>query len=83
MKLLKETGYKLQVICEYVGISRQAYYKRLYSSNSKRDLYQVLEKVVINNRREKSRAGLRTIYYKENISYNFTLLVTRYPSLVT
>ncbi len=68
MKLLKETGYKLQVICEFVGISRQAYYKRLYSSNSKRDLYQVLEKVVINNRRERSRAGLRTIYYKENIS---------------
>jgi len=68
MTILKEQGYSLLLICELVEISRQAYYKRLVSQDSKGDLYNVLEKVVIKNRQQKSRAGLRTIYYKENLS---------------
>jgi len=68
MTMLKGQGYSILLVCKLVGISRQAYYKRLVSQNSKGDLYNVLEKAVINNRQQKSRAGLRTIYYKENMS---------------
>jgi len=68
MIMLKGQGYCLLSICELIGISRQAYYKRLFIKDSKADLYNILEKKVIDNRQNKSRAGLRTIYYKENMS---------------
>lgn len=68
MTMLKGKGHSILSVCELVGISRQAYYKRLVSQNSKGDLYKVLEDTVIKNRQQKSRAGLRTIYYKENMS---------------
>ena len=51
-----------------MGISRQAYYKRLQKQESKSRLYRSLEDIVIENRRDKSRAGLRTIYHKEGMS---------------
>ena len=68
MTVLKGQGYSILLICKLVGISRQAYYKRLVCQSSKGGLYNALEKIVINNRQQKSRAGLRTIYYKENMS---------------
>lgn len=68
MTILKNQGYRVLSICELIGISRQAYYKRLLIKDSKADLYNYLENMVIDNRQEKSRAGLRTIYYKENMS---------------
>lgn len=68
MIMLKRQGYRLLSICEMIGISRQAYYKRLLIKESRADLYNILEKQVLSNRRIKSRAGLRTIYYKENMS---------------
>lgn len=61
-------GHTVSSICDYVGISRQAYYKRLQTSEVKNDLYNILEKVVISNRKIKSRVGLRTIYHKEQMS---------------
>jgi transposase InsO family protein len=68
MILIKQNGYSVLSICELVGISRQAYSKRLVAKNSKEDLYNFLEQTVINNRQQRSRAGLRTIYYKENLN---------------
>ncbi len=60
--------YSLVSICDYVGISRQAYYKRLSIRSSKEKLYQNIEQLVIQNRQQKSRAGLRSIYHKEKLS---------------
>lgn len=68
MKRIRTKGHTLTSICEFIGISPQAYYKRLSQSETKNNLYNKLEKVVIENRKVKSRAGLRTIYNKENLS---------------
>jgi transposase InsO family protein len=65
---LRTQGHSLGVICNLVGISRQAYHKRLARQKTKSDLYQQAEQVVIMNRKIKSRSGLRTIYYKEHLS---------------
>ena len=68
MTKMRTQGYSLSSICSYIGISRQAYYKRLCKQSSKEQLYQAIEQLVIKNRRIKSRVGLRTIYYKEQLS---------------
>lgn len=68
MKKMNAKGYSICSLCSYIGISRQAYYKRLHQSNSSNKLYNKMEEVVKKNRGSKSRAGLRTIYYKENLS---------------
>lgn len=60
-------GYSVNSVCEYVGISRQAYHKRLHKQRLKDELSQHIEQLVVKNRQQKSRAGLRTIYYKENL----------------
>lgn len=60
-------GYSLTAICNYVGISRQAYYKRVVSVTKKSLVYQQAEAVVINSRENKSRAGLRSIWHKESL----------------
>lgn len=66
--MLKANGHSMLSVCDLVGISRQAYFKRLSTIiNSKGDLYNVLEGKVIDNRKQRSRAGLRTIYFKENL----------------
>ncbi len=65
---MRTQGYSLTSLCTYVGISRQAYYKQISKQDEKEQLYQELEQVVITNRSVKSRAGLRCIYYKENLS---------------
>lgn len=68
MEIIYKQGYSLTSVCDLVGISRQAYYKRLQRHNSKEILYQFIEKIVKQNRQVKSRAGLRSIYYKEHLS---------------
>jgi len=68
MSRMYTKGHTLTTICKFIGISRQAYYKRLSKIVIKTDLYNALENVVIENRKVKSRVGLRTIYKKENLS---------------
>jgi len=68
MEKLHTQGYGLTSVCDFVGISRQAYYKRLAKQISKGLLYQSLEQIVLQNRQEKSRVGLRAIYHKEQLS---------------
>jgi transposase InsO family protein len=65
---LRTKGHTLKSICNYVGISRQAYHKRLQRTKTKHNLYNKMEKIVLENRQTKSRSGLRTIFYKENLS---------------
>lgn len=71
MESLVQQRYSLTSVCNYVGISRQSYYKRLQRRHTKENLYQSMEQVVKQNRQVKSRAGLRSIYYKEGL---FSLL---------
>jgi transposase InsO family protein len=68
MTTMRTKGYSLESICNLVGISRQAYHKRIKRQSSKEQLYQGLEHLVILNREDRSRVGLRTMYYKENMS---------------
>ncbi len=65
---MRTQGYSLASLCSYVGISRQAYHKQISKQDTKEQLYQEIEQLVIMNRSVKSRAGLRSIYYKENLS---------------
>jgi len=68
MKNLIGKGYRLVEMCSMTGISRQAYYKRLKKESHDTRLYDQVEAFVIKNRKEKSRAGLRAIYYKEGLA---------------
>ena len=68
MELMYKKGYSITSVCDLVGISRQAYYKRLQRNSTKENLYHSMEQIVLNNRQMKSRAGLRSIYYKEQLS---------------
>jgi len=68
MTKMRTQDHSLTSICNYIGISRQSYHKRLTKQRSKEQLYQSLEQVVLSNRQLKSRVGLRTIYYKEKLS---------------
>jgi len=61
-------GHNITSICDLAGISRQAYHKRLQKHNAKNNLYNMVEQIVIKNRKGKSRAGLRSIYHKEQMS---------------
>jgi putative transposase len=68
MRLMHQQGYSLTSVCDFVGISRQSYYKRLQKQSTKGNLYQSVEAIVRKNRQVKSRAGLRSIYHKEGLS---------------
>lgn len=68
MTKLYTQEYSLVQICDFVGISRQAYHKRLQKQSTKTKLYHQVEELVIQNRQVRSRVGLRTIYYKEKLS---------------
>lgn len=61
-------GYCVTELTGLVGISRQAYYKRLKAKNGYSVLISKLEQLVKNERGIKSRAGLRSIYYKNNLN---------------
>ncbi len=68
MKRLCRQGYSLTSVCDFIGISPQAYHKRLNQDKAKGTLYLSLEQIVVKNREIKSRAGLRTIYHKEKLN---------------
>lgn len=68
MLQLRTQGYNLNTVCDFIGISRQAFHKRLHKQEIKDELYQSMELLVIKNRQTRSRAGLRAIYHKENLS---------------
>ncbi len=68
MKRIATKGHKVKSICQLAGISRQGYYKRIKRLEEREVLYNKVENIVIGNRIERSRSGLRTIYYKENMS---------------
>ena len=68
MTKMRKLDYSLVTICNYIGITRQAYHKRIKVQQTKDQLYQKLERKVIKNRGIKSRSGLRTIFHKENLS---------------
>jgi transposase InsO family protein len=68
MTSLHNQGHSLKSICNHVGISRQAYYKRCSQSDHQISVFLKAEEAVVRNRAKKSRAGLRTIYYKEQLS---------------
>jgi transposase InsO family protein len=68
MTRTRSKGYSLRAICNYVGISRQAYYQAMETSSKKAIVYSRAEAVVVSNRKERSRAGLRTIWHKESLN---------------
>lgn len=68
MKRLRRQGYSLASVCDFIGISPQAYHKRLKQCKEKGTLYHSLEQIVVKSREKKSRAGLRTIYHKEKLN---------------
>ena len=67
MTRTRSKGHSLKSICQYVGISRQAYHQPLDAHDKKSAIYQKAEEIVIRNRDQKSRAGLRNIWYKEEL----------------
>lgn len=67
MRKMRDKSYEMKAICSFVGISRQAYHKRVSRSHSKNKSYDDAEKTVIAERRIRTRAGLRTIYHKANM----------------
>ena len=68
MKNLFSKKYKVTELCAMVGMSRQGYYKRLTRTNHDTERYAALEQLVINERKLKSRVGLRVIFHKKNLS---------------
>ena len=68
MTRMRDQGYTLTSICDYVGISRQAYHKRITKSQDKNGKYSKAEAVVLQHRQKRSRVGLRTIYHKARLN---------------
>ena len=68
MKDLSTSGYTVTDLCALTGISRQGYYKRIAKQCDEIEYYSKLEEIVISEREIKSRAGLRAIYHKRNLS---------------
>jgi len=61
-------GYSVTELTGLIGISRQAYYKRLKIKHSYSVLISQLEQLVKKERCIKSRSGLRSIFYKNNLN---------------
>jgi len=61
-------GHFTKSVTAFIGISRQAFHKRLKSDCKRNDIYNHAEEIVVKNREEKSRAGLRSIFHKEQLS---------------
>lgn len=61
-------GYFTKSVTDFIGISRQAFHKRLKKKFKRNDIYNYAEEKVIKNREVKSRAGLRSIFHKEQLS---------------
>jgi len=67
MVTLKNKGYFLKDICSMLGITRQSYYQKVKRDCLKASIFNDLESIVIKNRQTKSRAGLRSIFHKEQL----------------
>jgi len=61
-------GYPVTELTDLIGISRQAYYKRMKYKHSCAVLASGFEQLVKDERGIKSRAGLRAIFYKNNLN---------------
>ena len=61
-------GHSVKSVCALLSISRQGYYKRVKKVKERELLYNSLEQIVIKNRQNKLRVGLRTIHTKEKLS---------------
>ncbi len=68
MKDLSASGYTVKDLCALISISRQGYYKRISKQSNDIEHYSKLEEIVVREREIKSRAGLRAIYHKQNLS---------------
>lgn len=68
MKMLVESEYSVRQVCNMANITPQAYYKRIKKTVKNSIIYTKMEDFVKSNRSLKSRVGLRTIHYKENLS---------------
>lgn len=68
MKALSTKGYTVTDLCVLTGVSRQGYYKQITKQCDEIEQYSKLEDIVICERETKSRAGLRAIYHKRNLS---------------
>ncbi len=67
MTRTRAKGHDLKAVCDCVGMSRQAYYRRIRADIERAALYEKVEGVVLRSRGAKSRAGLRTIWHKEGL----------------
>lgn len=67
MTSLRRKGYFLKDICSMLEITRQSYYKKVNKESLETTIFNTLEDIVIKNRHAKSRAGLRSIFHKENL----------------
>lgn len=67
MTQLRSKSYSMKTLCEYMGLSRQAYHQRIILQERNADAYEKAEAKVIVSRGQKSRSGLRTIYHKEQL----------------
>lgn len=61
-------GYSVTYLTDFVGISRQGYYKRLKAQERNSVMVSDMEKLVKQERGKKSRAGLRAIFHKNNLN---------------
>lgn len=61
-------GYSVTYLTDFVGISRQCYYKRLKAQERNSVMVSDMEKLVKQERGKKSRAGLRAIFHKNNLN---------------
>lgn len=61
-------GYCVTDLADLAGISCQAYYKRLKVKERRSVLVSDMEQLVKKERSKKSRAGLRAIFYKNNLN---------------
>jgi putative transposase len=68
MTELHRQGYSMKALCAYVGISRQAYHQKINAQATKRAILNKSEEKMIENRRLRSRAGIRSIYHKEKLN---------------
>jgi len=68
MKNLALKGYSVTELTNLIGISRQGYYKRVKAQAKYSVEIRDMEKLVKKERSRKSRAGLRTIFHKNNLN---------------
>jgi len=68
MMNLALTGYSVTYLIDFLGISRQGYYKRIKAQKESAVMVSDMENLVKKERSKKSRAGLRAIFHKNNLN---------------